>query len=156
MTEPGDERAAATGRLRASHAEREQVIRALKAAFVQGRLTRDEFDARVGLTLASRTHAELAVVTADIPVGVQPVPAPARAGLDVTSGLCVTAAASLLAAFLWAAAWFAASAAALSAAVTVTGVAILAMFVAGDQMRESRRRKRPAGPLPPGAVPGSG
>jgi hypothetical protein len=156
MTEPGDWRAAAAGRLRASHAEREQAIGALKIAFVQGRLTQDELDARVGRALASRTRAELAVLTADIPVGVQPVPAPARPGLDVTSGLSVTAAAALLAAVLWAAAWFADSAAALSAAVTVSGVAILALFVAGDQMRESRRRKRPAGSLPPGTVPGSG
>jgi hypothetical protein len=41
----------------------------LKAAFVQGRLNKDELDVRVGQTLASRTYAELAVVTADIPYG---------------------------------------------------------------------------------------
>ena len=68
---PGDEKAAAAGRghLRASYADREQTIDALKAAFVQGRLTKDEFDARIGQTLASRTYAELATVTADIPAG---------------------------------------------------------------------------------------
>jgi hypothetical protein len=42
MAGPGDEIAAAEGRsrseLRASHADREQVIEVLKAAFVQGRL----------------------------------------------------------------------------------------------------------------------
>ena len=46
---PGDEEAAGgagNGRLRASHADREQVIAALKAAFIQGRLTKDEFDLR--------------------------------------------------------------------------------------------------------------
>jgi Domain of unknown function (DUF1707) len=50
MPEPGDEIAAGAGRslLRASHAEREQVIGLLKAAFVQGRLAMDEFDLRVG------------------------------------------------------------------------------------------------------------
>ena len=53
--------------MRASHADREQVIQTLKAAFVQGRLDRDEFDLRVGQTFASRTYAELAAVTADIP-----------------------------------------------------------------------------------------
>ena len=58
----------------AGHADREQVIEALKDAFVQGRLTRDELDARVAQTLASRTYAELAALTADIP------PAPAAAG----------------------------------------------------------------------------
>jgi len=68
---PGDEKAAAAGRghLRASHADREQTIDALKAAFVQGRLTKDEFDARVGQTFGARTYAELATVTADIPAG---------------------------------------------------------------------------------------
>ena len=54
---------------RASHLDREQVIDVLTAAFVQGRLARDEFDARVGQALASRTHADLAVLTADIPAG---------------------------------------------------------------------------------------
>ena len=69
MAGPGDEIAAGTGgrgRLRASHADREQVIEVLKAAFVQGRLDRDEFDLRVGRALASRTYADLAALTADI------------------------------------------------------------------------------------------
>jgi hypothetical protein len=70
MPEPGDEMVAGTvGRshLRASHADREQVIEVLKAAFVQERLDRDEFDLRVGLALASPTYPELAALTADIP-----------------------------------------------------------------------------------------
>jgi hypothetical protein len=70
ITGPGDEKAAAVaghGRRRASRAAREQAIDALKAAFVQGRLTKDEFDARVGLTFTARTGTELAAVTADIP-----------------------------------------------------------------------------------------
>jgi Domain of unknown function (DUF1707) len=69
---PGDDMAAATaghGRLRASHADREHVLHVLKAAFVQGMLTKAELDARVGQTFVSRTHAELAALTADIPVG---------------------------------------------------------------------------------------
>jgi Domain of unknown function (DUF1707) len=67
---PGDEIAAGAGgrgRLRASHADREQAIEVLKAAFVQGRLDRDEFKLRVGRALASRTYANLAALTADIP-----------------------------------------------------------------------------------------
>ena len=70
MAGPGDEMAAgAAGRgpMRASHADREQVIEALKDAFVHGRLTKDELDARAGRTLAARTCAELDAVTADIP-----------------------------------------------------------------------------------------
>lgn len=55
-------------------------IEVLKAAFVQGRLDRDEFDLRVGRALASRTYAGLATLTADIPArltGARP-PEPAR------------------------------------------------------------------------------
>jgi hypothetical protein len=45
------------------------VIGTLKAAFVQGRLVKDEFDLRVGQALAPRTYAELAALTADLPAG---------------------------------------------------------------------------------------
>jgi hypothetical protein len=43
------------------------VIDALKAAFVQGLLAKDEFDLRVGQVLA--TYADLDALTADIPAG---------------------------------------------------------------------------------------
>ncbi len=72
MAVPGEGNAAAAaacGHLRASHADREQVIGTLKAAFVQGRLTKDELDARVDQTFAARTHADLAALTADLPAG---------------------------------------------------------------------------------------
>jgi hypothetical protein len=80
MIWPGDERAAAAGRgyMRASHADREQMIDALKLAFVEGRLTKDEFDARVGQALSSRTYAELATVTADIPAPLIAAASPRR------------------------------------------------------------------------------
>jgi hypothetical protein len=58
---------AGRGHLRASHADREQVIGTLKAAFVQGMLAKDEFDARVGQAFGSATYAELAALTADLP-----------------------------------------------------------------------------------------
>ena len=67
---PGDQGAAdaaAGGYLRASHADREHVITVLKAAFVRGMLTKEELDARVGQTFASRTYGELAALTADLP-----------------------------------------------------------------------------------------
>ena len=66
-----DEVAAVLGchsRLRVSQGEREQVVGVLKAAFVQGRLGKEEFDLRVEKALASQTRAELAAVTADIAV----------------------------------------------------------------------------------------
>jgi Domain of unknown function (DUF1707) len=62
-----DETAGAQGQLRSSRAEREQAIDVLKSAFVQGRLGKDEFDLRVGQALASRTYADLAALTADVP-----------------------------------------------------------------------------------------
>ena len=71
MTDPGDKKAAgatAWSCLRASNADREHVIEVLKAAFVQGRLAKEDFDVRVGQVLASRTYADLAVVTA-LPAG---------------------------------------------------------------------------------------
>jgi len=82
MAGPGGELAAgAAGRgpMRASHADREQVIEALKDAFVHGRLTKDELDARAGRALTARTCAELAALTADIP--------PARAPSGLTRPL---------------------------------------------------------------------
>ena len=64
-----DGTAGALGQLRTSHADREQAIDVLKAAFVQGRLTKDEFDLRVGQVFASRTYAALDALTAGIPDG---------------------------------------------------------------------------------------
>ena len=84
MAMPGDERptlAVGRGHLRASHADREQIVDMLKAAFVQGRLTKDQFDARIGQAFASRTYAELATATAGIPaapVRVRPSREPPR------------------------------------------------------------------------------
>jgi MFS family permease len=100
--EPGAQAAAAG--LRASRADRERVIDLLKTAFVQGRLARDEFDTRVGRALASRTYAELAAVTADIPAAlIEAVPRrlPARTrgrvplNTAVTAGACVGVAANV-------------------------------------------------------------
>jgi hypothetical protein len=87
MASPGDETAAGAerhARLRASAADREQAIEALKAAFVQDRITKDELDQRIGKALASRTYDDLDVLTADIPAGLpraQPAE-PARGSAD--------------------------------------------------------------------------
>jgi hypothetical protein len=65
---PGDQMAAAqgSGHIRASDADREQVIDALKDAFARGRLTKDELTVRAGRALVSRTYADLTAITADI------------------------------------------------------------------------------------------
>jgi hypothetical protein len=84
MTGPGDEveaTAGGPGGLRASHADRERAIDAVKAAFARGQMTMGELDARVGQVLAARTYAELSAITAVIPAGPDPArpPEPARA-----------------------------------------------------------------------------
>ena len=96
-------------RLRASRADREQAIEVLKAAFVDERLDRDELDLRVGRALASRTWADLAALTADIPAPLtrtQPagaglagarLPEPAR---EAVSRRAVAAMAGVTAAFI--------------------------------------------------------
>jgi Domain of unknown function (DUF1707)/Domain of unknown function (DUF4190) len=57
------------GFMRSSSADRERAIDVLKAAFAEGRLTRDEFEERSGHVLRSQTYAQLAALTADLPVG---------------------------------------------------------------------------------------
>ena len=64
MTGPDEGGLAARGHLRAAQADREQAITVLKAAYAQGRLTKDELEARAGQAFASRTYAELAALTA--------------------------------------------------------------------------------------------
>jgi hypothetical protein len=69
MTGPDEGGLASRGHLRAAQADREQTITVLKAAYAQGRLTKDELEARAVQALASRTYAELAALTADLPAG---------------------------------------------------------------------------------------
>jgi hypothetical protein len=57
------------GAMRASTADRERAVDVLKAAFAEGRLDQGEYADRVGLVYSSRTYAELASLTADLPVG---------------------------------------------------------------------------------------
>jgi len=109
MAGPGDEIAAEAGgrgHMRASHNDRERVIDALKAAFVQGMLAKDEFDLRVGQTLAARTCADLAALTADLPAGLAaarpPRPARARGKRRLLRPGPVIMAATVLYACIWA------------------------------------------------------
>jgi hypothetical protein len=79
MAGPEDEVAAGAagpGQFRTSQVDREQTIEVLKTAFAEDRLTKDELDLRVGQALASRTYAELAAITADIPAGPAAAPPP--------------------------------------------------------------------------------
>jgi hypothetical protein len=95
MTEPGDEIAPSAGdcdRLPIYPIDREQVIHTLKAALAQGRLTQDEYDTRAAQASAARSSAELAVLTADLPVGLATTRPPAAR--DAWTGVCLIIAAA--------------------------------------------------------------
>jgi|HubBroStandDraft_1064217.scaffolds.fasta_scaffold409210_1 hypothetical protein len=161
MTGPGDEMAAADrGLMRAADADREQVIGMLKVAFVQGRLTKDELELRVGQTFTARTYAELAAVTADIPTGqiaAQPVRRPARAkgwpplNSSAKTSIGVISAAIVVTVALWLIAWSAGSGAILAGAIFATGTDLVIMCAAGARMLEARQQRRSGGALPPSA-----
>lgn len=53
--------------LRASHADRDQVVELLRVAAGDGRLSAEELDDRLERALTARTYAELAALTADLP-----------------------------------------------------------------------------------------
>jgi len=137
------------------------VIGVLKAGFVQGLLTKDDFDARVAQTFTSRTYAELAAVTADIPtglIGAQPPRKPARARARPPVTISVIIATTVLTAGLW-------------AAESVTnfddGALFMLVFsstfawlgfliISGMVQLESRREKRSRGQRPGPPAPSTG
>jgi len=134
---------AGRGRLRASHADRERVLDVLKAAFVQGLLAKDEFDMRVGQTFASRTYAELAALTADIPaglIGAQSLRKSARAQAPHPENKVVNSCACVTLALLALAAALSTGNLGLFFAVAVAVLGIL--FVAGGRMVYSWHKKR--------------
>jgi hypothetical protein len=163
--------AAGEGRMRASDADREHVVDALKAAFVQGRLTDDELGARVGRALAARTHADLAALTADLPAASPapaptptptptpapaPAPAPARArphmravkvgASAVGAVVLVTSGAALVTGHPVAVV----AGAVIMILLTVGATAFVAALIALTLKVESRQRYRSRGQLPPG------
>jgi hypothetical protein len=159
----GDEIAAGTagtagrGGLRASHTDREQVVGTLKTAFVLGRLTRDEFDARVDQAYASRTYAELAEVTTDIPTG--PVGArPPRDPWRATKLAWRTVYAIILPGIVTLIALPGGQGNPSTGVVITTAVVSYLLFwlVGLVVMVGSRHQKRSAGQLPSRSAPGAG
>ncbi|HXB48059.1 MAG TPA: DUF1707 domain-containing protein [Streptosporangiaceae bacterium] len=53
----------------ASAADRDRAISVLKASFLDGRLTKDQFELRVGQALTARLFTEVMALTCDLPVG---------------------------------------------------------------------------------------
>ena len=78
----------AGGDLRASHEDRDQVVEVLRVAAGDGRLTAEELDERLEAALTARTHAELAVLTRDLPAGPGLAPAAPQdlVRIDLRSG----------------------------------------------------------------------
>ena len=128
----------------------------VKAAFVQGRLTKAELDVRVGQAFVSRTHGDLGAITADLPAGLigarplrKPVPAqvPTQAPPPVSKPLLWTAVAIMLAGIV-------SLVAAVPAQVfLLLPVGVLAILIgtpiAGTLMLDSWRENRTGGQLPP-------
>jgi len=157
MAEPPDQMPAAAGRghLRASDADREQVISTLKAAFVQGRLATSDFDLRVGQVLASRTYGELAALTADLPAGLTDAVPPRRAArTQARPPMSKTAKVTICVAI----------AIAVPGALAAATMVPLPFFiflpfyllVAVVEMHARRLEKRSRGQLPQGPAPGAG
>lgn len=151
MTEPGNEMAAGAEDYGQLLIYRERVTRTLRAALVQGRLTEDEYDERIGRASASRSRAELAALTADLPVGRMDAPIrPPRAG-DAWIGVSVIIAAAsvVVAVLLTNLDNGGAFLAFIMAAVTL----LVAPIVTVGVLIDVRHQKRSGGQLPPLPVP---
>ena len=153
------------GRLRASDADREHVVGTLKTAYVYGLVTKDEFDARVSQTFAARTHAELALITADIPAGLAaaappPRPGPAKANspahVNLTPGERGIIGTGLLAALALVVALLAGGPLGGLLALGGLGSAFVSAFLLGAQVRSSRRNRHSGDHLPPQQATHSG
>ena len=59
--------------MRAATADRERAFDVLKAGVAEGRLTKEEYNDRMGRAYAARTYGELAALTSDLPAGPLPV-----------------------------------------------------------------------------------
>ncbi len=159
MAEPQEQMPAAAGHghLRASRADREQVIGTLKAAFVQGMLAKDEFGPRTGQALAARTYAELAALTADFPAGLTAAQPSEPARTQGKARILRPGTVLTVATAVYAAAWLVAfflprdsegePMAGVNLIVMTTFVYAVVLVGAVMQMLDSRREKRRKGPL---------
>lgn len=81
------------GNMRANDADREAVRAQLADAHAEGRLTWEEFDARVSAVLTSQTYGQLAELTSDLPARFPPTQAvqhyPGLPASQRTNGLAI-------------------------------------------------------------------
>jgi hypothetical protein len=149
MSKPGDQVATgweSLGRYRASRADREHAIGVLQAAFVQGRLTKDEFDTRLSQALTARTYADLAAITADIPAVLTPARRPAQACTPTQEAVVWSTGAMFLVVTLISSRfldprYF----------LLISGTVLAIVFAAGAQLLYSRHEQRSRGHRPAGS-----
>jgi hypothetical protein len=93
------------GKIRAADADRDRVAEILGTAYSEGRLSRDEYDARLESALSARTYADLEQIVTDLPAAKATVPGPAApvlvTGPARTNGLAIASLACGLAQFVF-------------------------------------------------------
>ena len=89
---------AGRGQMRAADADRDRAVSFLTTAYTEGRLGKDEYDARLETALSARTYADLDQVVTDLPGARIP---PARQVVTTTNGLAVASLACGLAQFVF-------------------------------------------------------
>lgn len=80
------------GKMRAADADRDRMAAILGAAYSEGRLSRDEYDARLERVLSARTYADLDHVVTDLPAARATVPSPVATTTTMqarTNGLAI-------------------------------------------------------------------
>ena len=91
------------GTMRAADADRDRVAGILSTAYSEGRLSRDEYDARLQSALSARVYADLDDVVTDLPAAQATTPSaaarPTVTGTARTNGLAIASLACGLAQF---------------------------------------------------------
>ena len=90
------------GTIRAADSDRDRVAGILGTAYSEGRLSRDEYDARLERALSARTSADLDQIVTDLPAAQVAVPSPAAITMVTsarTNGLAIASLACGLAQF---------------------------------------------------------
>jgi Flp pilus assembly protein TadB len=141
------------GSLRASDADREQIVSQLHKAATEGRIASDELEQRVSAALKARTYAELDATVADLPRQLNQRPRRKPAGRSA-GGWALSAVRANPFILLFAIPVVAVTFAMVIAATVVWAVLMVVVMVLGGRPRPPRgpwmytRQRRPYGPPP--------
>ena len=89
------------GRMRASDADRDRVAQLLNAAYIEGRLYKDEHEGRLEAALGARTYADLEKITIDLPGAGTPAAMAVPTPVTKTNDLAIASLACGLAQFVF-------------------------------------------------------